>query len=142
MLVSKPIITFEEFQLLDIRIGTIISVLDFSRANKPAYKLVIDFGGLGSKQSSAQITQLYSKEMLLERQVLAVVNVSPRQIANFMSEVLVLGVLNADNTVVLLQPQSAIVNGTKVKYSLVQSSVLRTHDFRNQSIAFRVKQLP
>jgi tRNA-binding protein len=115
MLVSKPIITFEEFQLLDIRIGTITSALDFSKANKPAYQLMIDFGVLGRKQSSAQITHIYVKEALLGKQVVAVVNFPPRQIANFMSEVLVLGVLNADNTVVLLQPQSAIVNGTLVK---------------------------
>jgi len=115
MLVSKPIITFEEFQLLDIRIGTITSALDFLKANKPAYQLMIDFGVLGRKQSSAQITHLYSKEALLGKQVVAVVNFPPRQIANFMSEVLVLGVLNADNTVVLLQPKSAIVNGTLVK---------------------------
>jgi len=112
---SKPNISFEEFQLLDIRIGTIISALDFSKANKPAYQLIIDFGVLGRKQSSAQITHLYTKEALLGKQVVAVVNFPPRQIANFISAVLVLGVLGANGNVVLLQPERALPNGSTVQ---------------------------
>ena len=85
-------ITFEDFLKIDLRIGTIIEVNDFPKARKPAYQLLIDFGELGTKKSSAQITDLYAKEDLLNRQISAIVNFKPRQIANFMSECLVLGV--------------------------------------------------
>lgn len=99
----KPEITFEDFQKIDIRIGTIIEVHDFPKAKLPAYKLKIDFGALGTKNSSAQITNLYNKEDLIKKQVIAVVNFKKKQIANFFSECLVLGIYNKNNEVVLLQ---------------------------------------
>ena len=99
----KEEISFEDFLKIDIRIGTITEVNDFLKARKPAYQLKIDFGELGIKKSSAQITDLYSKEQLLNKQVSAIVNFKPRQIANFLSEVLVLGVYNSNRDVVLLQ---------------------------------------
>lgn len=111
---SKPEITFEDFLKVDIRVGTILSVNDFPKAKKPAFQLQIDFGELGIKKSSAQITDLYTQEELLNKQVLAVVNFKPRQIANFLSEVLVLGVYNSDNKVVLLKSSKKVKNGTVV----------------------------
>lgn len=107
-------ITFEDFTKVDIRIGTIIEVNDFPKAKKPAYQLLIDFGDLGIKKSSAQITSLYTKEDLLHKQITAIVNFKPRQIANFMSECLVLGVYNNDGNVVLLKASKKIKNGEQV----------------------------
>lgn len=112
---SKETITFEDFLKVDIRIGTIIAVHDFPKARKPAYQLEIDFGPLGIKKSSAQITNLYTKETLLHRQVSAIINFKPRQIANFMSECLVLGVYNEEGHVVLLQSTSTIKNGEQIR---------------------------
>lgn len=110
----KPEVAFEDFTKVDIRIGTIIEVNDFPKAKKPAYQLKIDFGTLGIKKSSAQITTLYTKEELVGKQVNAIVNFKPRQIANFKSEVLVLGIQN-DADVVLLQPSTlSIKNGEQV----------------------------
>jgi tRNA-binding protein len=110
----KDEITFEDFSKVDIRVGTIIEVNDFPEARKPAYQLCIDFGALGIKKSSAQITDLYAKEALLNRQVTAIVNFMPRQIANFMSECLVLGVYNEKGNVVLLKASKQIKNGEKI----------------------------
>ena len=107
-------ISFEDFQKVDIRIGTIIEVNDFPKARKPAYQLKINFGDLGVKKSSAQITRLYTKEDLLNRQIMAIVNFSPRQIANFMSECLVLGVYHSEGDVVLLQVSKTAVNGEQI----------------------------
>ena len=107
-------ITFEDFLKVDIRIGTIIEVNDFPKARKPAYQLTIDFGDLGIKKSSAQITDLYSKEDLLNRQVTAIVNFKARKIANFSSECLVLGIYNENGKVVLLQTSDTVKNGEKV----------------------------
>ncbi|AQS93401.1 tRNA-binding protein [Polaribacter sp. BM10] len=107
-------ITFEDFLKVDIRIGTIIEVNDFPKAKKPAYQLKIDFGALGIKKSSAQITDLYTKEELLNKQISAIVNFKPRQIANFMSEVLVIGVYNVKGNVVLLKPSKEIKNGEQI----------------------------
>jgi tRNA-binding protein len=107
-------ISFEDFTKIDIRIGTIIEVNDFPKARKPAYQLRIDFGDLGIKKSSAQITDLYTKEELLKKQVSAIVNFKPRQIANFMSECLVIGVYNKDGNVVLLQASKTIKNGEQI----------------------------
>ena len=106
-------INFEDFQKVDIRIGTILEVNDFPKARVPAFQLKIDFGALGIKNSSAQLTSLYQKEDLLNKQVLAVVNFKAKQIANFKSECLVLGVQN-DKDVVLLRAQQGVKNGTQV----------------------------
>lgn len=108
-------ITWSDFEKIDIRTGTITDVQDFPKAKKPAYKLLIDFGeAIGIKRSSAQITVHYTKEELAGRQVLAVINFPPRQIADFMSECLVLGVYDENNAVILLQPEKKTVNGLKV----------------------------
>ncbi|GGW70487.1 tRNA-binding protein [Winogradskyella epiphytica] len=109
----EKIITFEDFRKVDLRIGTIIEVSDFPNARRPAYKLTIDFGELGIKKSSAQITTLYKKNDLLNRQVVAVVNFPKKQIANFMSECLVVGAVK-DKDVFLLHPESKVQNGTVV----------------------------
>ncbi len=111
----KPEISFEDFNTVDIRIGTILEVNDFPIAHKSAYQLTIDFGELGIKKSSAQITDLYSKERLLNKQILAIVNFQKKQIANFFSECLVLGVENNQNQIVLLQASKGnLKNGDKV----------------------------
>lgn len=107
-------ISFEDFTKVDIRIGTIIEVKDFPKANKPAYQLLIDFGSIGFKRSSAQITELYTKEELLNRQITAIVNFKPKQIANFKSECLVLGVANNDGDIVLLQASGKAKNGAQI----------------------------
>jgi tRNA-binding protein len=107
-------ISYEDFAKIDIRVGTIIEVNDFPKAKKPAWQLSIDFGSVGIRRSSAQITNLYKKEQLINRQVVAVVNFPPRQIANFFSECLVLGVYNEENEVVLLQPERGVGNGCKI----------------------------
>lgn len=109
-------ITFDDFVAVDIRTGTIIQVEPFPNARKPAWKLHIDFGAeIGVKRSSAQLTTLYTADDLLQKQVLAVVNFPPRQIANFISEVLVLGLEQEDGAgVVLLQPERQVANGMKV----------------------------
>lgn len=109
----EKIVTFEDFTKLDLRVGTIIDVQDFPKARQPAYQLTIDFGDLGIKKSSAQITSLYTKEALLKRQVVAVVNFPKKQIANFMSECLVVGAVK-DKDVVLLHPESTVPNGSPV----------------------------
>ena len=105
---------FKDFAKLDIRVGTIISANDFEKARKPAYQLKIDFGEeIGIKKSSAQITQCYSAEDLIGKQILAVVNFPPRQIADFMSEVLVLGTYS-EQGVVLITPDKKVKNGDKL----------------------------
>lgn len=106
-------ITWEDFEKLDMRTGTIIEAETFNEAKKPAYKLKIDFGQLGIKKSSAQITALYKPEELIGKQVVAIVNFLPKQIANYMSECLVLGIPDEGN-VVLLQPERKTRNGLKV----------------------------
>jgi tRNA-binding protein len=110
----KPEINFEDFLKVDLRVGTIIEVTDFPKARKPAYQLRIDFGELGIKKSSAQITDLYTKETLLNKQVSAILNFKPRQIANFMSECLVLGIYNTDGEVVLLKASKVVKNGEQI----------------------------
>ena len=106
-------VTFDDFLKLDIRAGTIIKVEDFPKAKRPAYKLEIDFGELGIKKSSAQITDLYQKRELVGKQILAVVNFPKKQVADFMSEVLVLGVYSKDG-VVLIEPNKHVNNGEKL----------------------------
>jgi tRNA-binding protein len=108
-------ITIQEFQKVDIRVGKIVKAEDFPEAKKPAYKLEIDFGDIGVKRSSAQITDLYRKEDLLDKQVLAVVNFPPKNVAGLRSEVLVLGVVLDTNQVVLLKPDKNTPPGAKVR---------------------------
>lgn len=106
--------TFDDFLKLDIRVGTIVSAKVFAKAKRPAYQLEVDFGDeIGVKKSSAQITDHYTTEELVGKQVLAVVNFPPRQIANFMSEVLVLGTYS-EGGVVLITPDQAVKNGDKL----------------------------
>ncbi|NOX84618.1 MAG: tRNA-binding protein [Chlorobi bacterium] len=107
-------ISWNDFEKVEMRVGTIIEVKDFPKARKPAYKLKIDFGKLGIRESSAQITELYSKEDLLNRQIIAVVNFPPKQIADFMSECLVLGVVDDNNPVILLQPERKVKDGLRI----------------------------
>ena len=108
-------LSWTDFEKIDMRVGTIIEVNDFPKARKPAYKLVIDFGKeLGTKNSSAQITAHYKKEDLLNRQIIAVVNFPPKQIADFTSECLVLGVYDENKDVILLQPGMPVTNGMKI----------------------------
>ncbi|MEO0837798.1 MAG: tRNA-binding protein [Cyanobacteria bacterium J06643_5] len=107
-------ITYEDFEKVEIRVGKIIKAEDFPKARKAAYKLWIDFGDLGIRKSSAQITKLYSKEDLINKSILAVTNFPPRQIADFMSEVLVLGLVLDDGEVVLIQPDREVTLGKRV----------------------------
>ena len=107
-------ITFDDFAKVDIRVGEIVRAEVFEKARRPAYKLLIDFGNeIGTKNSSAQITDLYTEQELTGKQVLAVINFPPRQIADFMSEVLVLGTYSKEG-VVLIQPERNVENGDKL----------------------------
>lgn len=107
-------ITFDDFAKIDIRVGEIVSAEVFEKARRPAYKLMVDFGHeIGIKKSSAQITELYNIDELVGKQVLAVINFPPRQIADFMSEVLVLGTYSKDG-VVLIQPDRNVKKGDKL----------------------------
>lgn len=110
-----PLITFDDFLAVDIRVGTIVAVDPFPEARKPALKLTIDFGPtLGRKRSSAQITALYTAEQLVGRQVAAVVNFPPRQIGKFLSEVLTLGFPDAGGEVMLVAPDRPVPNGGRL----------------------------
>ena len=105
-------ITWEEFKAIEIRVGTIIEVDNFPEAIKPAYQVKVDFGkDIGVKKSSAQITDLYSKNDLMNKQIIAVVNFPPKQIGSFMSECLITGFYNTNNQVVLAVPDQPIANG-------------------------------
>lgn len=106
--------TFDDFLKLDIRVGTVVDAKDFPEARKPALKLEIDFGELGIKQSSAQITRRYEPKDLVGRQVVGVVNFPPMRIAGYKSEVLVLGGMPGEDDVILLKPDEPIENGTTV----------------------------
>jgi len=107
-------ITFDDFMKVDIRVGTIVKAEIFEKARKPAYKLLIDFGEeIGLKKSSAQITNLYSIDDLINKKILAVVNFPPKQVADFISEVLVLGTYSKDG-VVLAVPDKETENGDRL----------------------------
>ncbi len=107
-------LSWTDFEKVEMRVGTILAAADFPKAKNPAYQLTIDFGEFGVKRSSAQITKLYEKEELIGRQVIAVVNFPPKQIANFISECLVLGVVGDDKEVTLLQPDKKTPNGLRI----------------------------
>jgi len=108
-------INWPDFEKVEIRAGTILEANDFPKARNPSYQLTIDFGPeLGIKKSSAQITSLYNKEELIGKQIVAVVNFPPKQIANFMSECLVLGVVGENKEIVLLQPDKQVSNGQRI----------------------------
>ena len=107
-------ITFDDFLRVDIRTGTIIHAQVFEKARKPAYQLEIDFGALGIRKSSAQITAHYTPEQLIGKQIVAVVNFPVKQIANFFSECLVLGAVEDNGEIVLLQPTQSVENGLRI----------------------------
>jgi len=111
---AQQFIDWQDFEKVEIRTGTIVKAEPFPKARKPAYQLTIDFGELGTKRSSAQITALYQPEDLIGKQIVAVVNFPPKQIANFMSECLVLGSVAPDGTVTLLQTERQVANGERV----------------------------
>jgi len=107
-------ISWADFEKIEIRTGTIIAVSDFPEARKAAYKLAIDFGELGIKKSSAQITAHYPKESLIGKQIVAVVNFPPKQIGPFLSECLVLGAIQTDGSVIVLHTEREVENGLRI----------------------------
>lgn len=107
--------TFEDFQKIDLRVGTIVKAEEFPEARNPAYKLTIDFGDLGTKQSSAQITKRHEISDLEGRQIIAVFNFPPKKIAGFPSEVLILGATSKADDVILLSPDAELPNGSVVR---------------------------
>ena len=111
----KEAIEWKDFEKLDIRVGTILEVVDFEKARNPSYQVKIDFGPLGIKKSSAQITALYQKEDLIGQQIIAVVNFPPKQIANFISECLILGIYgDTAKEVTLITPNLSVKNGQQI----------------------------
>ena len=107
-------ISWSDFEKVEIHVGTVLTAVPFPEARKPAYKLTVDFGPLGVKQSSAQITRRYDPSRLVGRQVLAVTNFSPKRIAGFQSEVLVLGAVPEEGDVVLVNLEEEVPNGTRI----------------------------
>ncbi|MFT4203191.1 MAG: tRNA-binding protein [Chitinophagaceae bacterium] len=107
-------ITWDDFSKIEMRVGTVLSAEVFKEVRNPAYKIVVDFGEHGTRKTSAQLTKLYQPEELAGKQVIAVINFPPKQIANFMSECLVLGLLGQDKEVVLLAPDRKVPNGWRV----------------------------
>ncbi len=111
---EAPTITWQDFEKIEIRVGTVLTAVPFPEARKPAYKLTVDFGPHGVKQSSAQITRRYDPSRLVGRQVLAVTNFGPRKIAGFRSDVLILGAVPEEGDVVLVMPDAEVENGTRI----------------------------
>ncbi|MDG1440609.1 MAG: tRNA-binding protein [Flavobacteriales bacterium] len=112
---NKEFINWDDFQKIEMRIGTIIKVTDFPKANNPSYLLYVDFGDLGIKKSAAQITKNYNKKELIGQQIIAVVNLPKKQIANIQSEFLTLGATEAQtDKVILIQPQIKVENGSPI----------------------------
>lgn len=109
-----PEINWEDFNKVDMRVGTITEVREFPKARKPAYQLYIDFGEIGVKKSSAQVTVNYTPEDLIGKQIVAVINFPRKQVADFMSECLVLGAVDAQGVVTLLEPNLACKNGLRI----------------------------
>jgi tRNA-binding protein len=107
-------ISWNDFEKVNMRVGTVMTVSNFPEARNAAYQLQIDFGPLGIKKTSAQITKRYRKKELVGKQVIAVINFSKKQIANFMSECLVLGIMGDDKDIILLQPDANAQNGDRV----------------------------
>lgn len=107
-------ISWSDFEKIEMRVGTVLKASDFPKARNASFQLHIDFGPHGIKKSSAQITKRYQKEELIGKQVIAVVNFKAKQIANFMSDCLVLGIVGEDKDVVLLQPGASVSNGDRV----------------------------
>ena len=115
MMTAPSTITFDDFLKVDVRVGRIVEVRPFPTARKPAYQLEIDFGPqIGRRRSSAQLTQRYTAEDLVGRQIMALINFPPRQIASFFSEVLVLGVPDTEGNVVLIEPQAEVPLGGRL----------------------------
>ncbi len=113
-MVEENDLSWAEFERVEMRVGTVLAAEVFAEARRPAYKLRIDFGAFGIRKSSAQITDRYQAEELVGRQVVAVVNFPPKQIATMMSECLVLGAVGSDKVVTLLAPDQSVVNGTRI----------------------------
>lgn len=112
---SNPVISWDDFERVEMRAGTVIEVMDFPEARQPAWKLVIDFGeSIGTRRSSAQITALYDKAALVGRQVVCVLNFPPKQIGPFRSECLVTGMAREDGAIVLMTPAAAVPDGARV----------------------------
>jgi len=107
-------ISWSDFEKIDIRVGTIIEACFFEKAKFPAYQLLIDFGDLGTLKSSAQITQLYKSEQLIGKQIMAVVNFPEKQIANFMSQCLVLGIVGDNKEITLIEAERKVANGLRI----------------------------
>lgn len=107
-------LTWDDFTKVEMRVGTIIGVEEFSEARNPAYKMIIDFGEYGERKTSAQITKLYHPADLIGNQVVAVINFPPKQIATMMSECLVLGIIGDNKEVTLIQPERKVKNGTRI----------------------------
>lgn len=113
-MLEKNIIQWNDFTKVEMRIGTVISCEVFEKARNPAYKMTIDFGEFGVRKTSAQITKLYQPENIIGKQIIAVMNFPPKQIATIMSECLVLGGVGENNEVTLIQPEREIKNGTRI----------------------------
>ena len=111
---KEDLINWKDFTKIEMRIGTVISAELFKEAKNPAYKINVDFGDFGIKKTSAQVTKLYSPEDIIGKQIVAVINFPPKQIANMMSECLILGGLGDNEEVTLLQPERKIKNGTRI----------------------------